>query len=334
MKIVLTALTLAAGAAMTVACGGNTSSSTATAREATPSAQAKEIAFDADTAYAYVRQQVEFGPRVPGTPAHEACERWLTAKLRGFGADTVIEQRTTVTAANGDRLPVNNILARFNTEASRRILIAAHYDTRPWADRDADEARRNEPFDGANDGGSGVAVALEIARQCATVHPEAGVDILLVDAEDYGISGDGEVDTEDSWCLGTQYFIAHQPFTPADRPEFGILLDMVGGTDAKFYREYFSEIHAKSVNDRIFSEAARLGLGDIFVDGAVGGAVTDDHTYLIAGGIPTADIIECAHPATGSFNPRWHTHADNLDGIDRATLDAVGRTVMGVILRP
>lgn len=328
MKIGLIALTLAAGAAMTVACGSNASSSSANARNITPAT--KKTAFDADSAYAYVRQQVGFGPRVPGTEAHEACERWLVSKLKSFGADTVVEQRTTVTAANGDRLPINNILARFNIDAPRRILIAAHYDTRPWADQDPDETMRDKPFDGANDGGSGVAVALEIARQCAA-QPDAGVDILLVDAEDYGITGDGETDTEDSWCLGTQYFIEHMPFTPADRPEFGILLDMVGGTGAQFRREYFSERYAKAVNDRIFSEAARLGLGHIFVDGAIGGAVTDDHTYLIAGGIPTADIIECAHPATGSFNPRWHTHADNLEGIDRATLEAVGRVVMELI---
>lgn len=318
-------MALAWGALLTLtACAGKAPSHTG------PEASrpdAERMPFSADSAYAYVRAQVDMGPRVPGTDAHRACQQWLVGKFKAFGADTVIEQKTTVTAANGDRLPINNILARFNPSAERRLLVAAHYDTRPWADQDPDAARRAEPFDGANDGASGVAVALELARQLGLERGATGVDFLMVDAEDYGVSGG---DDENSWCLGAQYWIEHQPYTIADRPEFGILLDMVGGRDARFHREYFSARYVGGPTSRIWAEAARQGLGEVFVDD-VQGAVTDDHLYLFRGGIPTVDIIECAHPATGSFNPRWHTHSDNIDGIDPSTLGAVGSVVMGVI---
>ena len=310
------------------ACGGKTATAAEAADVAADSIAAiAASAFDADSAYSYVERQLSFGYRVPGTDGHRACRQWLVDCLKSYGADTVIQQHATITAANGDRLPVCNILARFNTVSpTPRLLSAAHYDTRPWADNDPDESRRHDPIPGANDGGSGVAVALEIARHADKA---AAIDILLVDAEDYGIS---DTDNDDTWCLGTQYWIEHQPYALADKPIHGILLDMVGGTDAVFRREYFSNQNARNITDIVWREAAIQGLTGRFIPES-GGAVTDDHIYLSRGGIPTTDIIECTNAATGSFNPRWHTHADNIEGIDRATLKAVGQVVLGVALR-
>jgi hypothetical protein len=287
--------------------------------------------FSADSAYNYVARQVSFGPRVPGTDAHRACAEWLSATLRSNGADTVIEQRTVVEAYTGDKLPICNILARYNVNVSRRILLVAHWDCRPWADNSPNEADHSKAIDGANDGASGVGVLLEIARNMGEQRPDVGVDILLTDAEDYGFSGGGE-DTADTWCLGTQYWCDHMPYGAADKPVYGILLDMVGGVDAKFHREYFSDRYAQSVNSKIWAEAASLGLGNIFID-QQGGAITDDHVYLLAAGIPTVDIIEAGNPATGSFSPTWHTLDDKMDNIDRKTLSAVGRTVTNIIYK-
>lgn len=284
--------------------------------------------FDADSAYTYIKQQVGFGPRVPGTQSHTACRDYLIGKFKGFGADTVILQQSTVTAFDGRRLPMSNILARFNPEAKRRILFAAHYDTRPWADEDPDEANHRRPIDGANDGASGVAVILELARHLKAQQPDVGVDFLLTDVEDYGAPS-SEQDTEMSWALGAQYFADNSPYTPSQRPAFGILLDMVGGKNAKFYREYFSELNSRLTNDKVWNAAKAEGITR-FVD-EQRGAVTDDHRHITRAGIPCIDIIECSNDITGQFPAHWHTVSDNIDVIDHATLQDVGATMMRVI---
>ena len=194
--------------------------------------------FDADSAYAFIDAQVAFGPRVPGTPAHEKCENYIVSSLRKFGADTVSVQRATVTAFDGTRLPVANIMASFNNGAPRKVLLVAHYDTRPFADEEKEKAKRNTPIDGANDGGSGVGVLLEIARQLGQKAPQIGIDMLFTDVEDYGTSEGA--DSDGSWCLGTQYWADNNPYVGKTRPVYGILLDMVGGRGAVFTREYTS----------------------------------------------------------------------------------------------
>lgn len=283
-------------------------------------------AFSGDSAYAYVARQVEFGPRVPGTASHDACVEWLVGTLRGFGADTVMIIGTETTAWNGDRLPVRNILARFKgTSASRPILLAAHYDTRPWADEDSDPDARLHPFDGANDGASGVGVLLEIARNIGKEQTTVPVDILLTDVEDYGSSG-----FDSSWCLGAQQFAGDLPYAPGDMPRWGILLDMVGGHDAHFPREYFSVQYASVPTAKVWDVAGKLGLRNRFPM-SMGGAITDDHIPLTAAGIHTTDIIESANSQTGSFPPSWHTREDNLSNIDATTLSDVGRTVLNVV---
>ncbi len=294
--------------------------------QATATAAVANHEFSGDSAYAYVKAQVDMGPRVPGTKAHAACTEYLATKLRSFGADTVEVQRGSAKAFDGITLPIANVIARYNgtNPNARRVLLVAHYDTRPWADNDPDPANRQAPIDGANDGASGVGVLLEVARQLGERRPEVSVDLLLCDVEDYGTGG-----VDDSWCLGSQYYVSHNPFA-AGRPAFGILLDMVGGKDATFYREQFSEVYAPNVNAMVWERAKSLGLESRFVD-KVGGAITDDHVYLNMAGVPTIDIIEMNHPDTGSFPPQWHTLADNMANIDPATLAAVGQVVTSVL---
>ncbi|MDE6009676.1 MAG: M28 family peptidase, partial [Muribaculaceae bacterium] len=217
-----------------------------------------------------------------------------------------------------------NIFAQYNPDAENRILLLAHWDCRPWAEQDPDPAKHKLPVDGANDGASGVGVLLEIARQLKANPPQTGIDILFVDAEDWGTDGD-----EESWALGTRYFVENPPVKDYF-PVSAILLDMVGGKGAKFCREYFSEQAAPRVAQALWGIAASRGYGDIFLN-QLGGAITDDHVQLIKHGIPAVDIIEYHPEDNVGFNPNWHTTSDNMEGIDPATLRAVGETVMEYI---
>lgn len=284
--------------------------------------------FDAQRAYDNVAKQVSFGYRVPGTQAHAATAQWLIDELKSCGAD-VLTQEVGVTAYDGTHLPICNIIAQFAPEKSSRILLAAHWDSRPYADYDADESYHRKPIDGANDGASGVGVLLEIARLLGEVSPEVGVDIILFDAEDYGapewVAGDNSL----TWALGSQYWAMH-PHKPGYRASYGILLDMVGAKGAAFYRESISDYFAPNVIDMVWSHAARLGYGDVFVD-MTGGAVTDDHLYMNSAGVPSIDIIHFNPDSETGFFPQWHTHEDNMDHIDKTTLQAVGETLVSVI---
>lgn len=313
---------IVAGAMILSACGAGGKRSEADTASL-PSAGATApgaAAFSADSAYAYVARQVEFGPRVPNSDAHRAAGDWIAATLRRHGAE-VIEQRPTLRAFDGTMLRARNIFGSYNPDARQRILLLAHWDCRPWADEDPDPANHTRPVDGANDGASGVGVILEIARQLGAEAPQKGVDILFVDAEDWGTAGN-----DDSWALGAQYFTANPPvegYAPAE----AILLDMVGGKDAKFRREYFSEQAAPELSDRLWQTAANIGHGARFIN-RMGTAVTDDHVKLIEVGIPAVDIIEYYDGAEGPFNPHWHKSTDNMDAISAETLGAVGETVM------
>ncbi len=282
------------------------------------------VNFDADSAYSYVERQVAFGPRVPNTEAHRRCGEWLASELRRRGAD-VTEQRSDLTAFDGTVLKAVNILGRFNTESPDRLLLLAHWDCRPWADQDPNPDNRKKPVDGANDGASGVGVLLEIARQLSEKAPGKGVDILFVDAEDWGTEG-----SEDSWALGARYFMEHPP-VEGYLPDEAILLDMVGGKGAVFCREYFSEQAAPRLAQSLWGIAASRGYGDLFLN-KLGGAVTDDHVQLIEKGVPAVDIIEYHPEQESGFNPHWHTVSDNMENIDRATLKAVGETVMQYLI--
>lgn len=285
--------------------------------------------FNRDSAYSYVRRQLAFGPRVSGTEGNRLCREYLVNELRRHGAQNVNVQTGEVTAFNGDRLPIGNIMASYKPEIHDRILLLAHYDTRPWCDSDQNEENRLKPVLGANDGGSGVAVLLEVARHLNETEPPIGVDILLVDAEDYGqASGFSTHDT--SWCLGTQYWIENMPYPADSLPRYAVLLDMVGGMDAKFHREYFSDQNASKLVDKVWSVAARSGYENRFINKS-GGAVVDDHIFLNDAGIPAIDIIESKNESTGTFAPTWHTIDDTLENIDPSSLEAAGQTVLNLI---
>lgn len=287
--------------------------------------------FSADSAMAYAAAQVAFGPRVPGTEAHARCMEWLVGELRRLGADTVRVIESQAEAWNGKTLPVRNIFAQFNPDATSRIILLAHYDTRPWADQEEDESARDIPIDGANDGASGVAVLLEIARQLGQEPAALGVDILLTDCEDYGARSDsGQASDSDSWCLGSQHFAGNLPYAPGSFPRFGILLDMVGGRDARFHREYLSASLAPAPTAKVWDMARKLGLGSRFPM-QVGGACTDDHLPLIRAGIPVTDIIENQAASTGAFPITWHTHDDGIENLDPASMEAVGRVTLNVV---
>lgn len=286
--------------------------------------------FVSDSAYKYIKNQVDFGPRVPNTKAHIECANYLTAELKRFGA-SVIEQKMQLTAFNGTVLNAVNIIGSYNTDLETRIVLFSHWDARPWADNDPNPENHQTPVTGANDGASGVGVLLEMARQIGRNNPTIGIDIIFLDAEDYGASGSSATEnTEDSWCLGAQYW-SKNPHKPGYRARFGILLDMVGAPDAKFYREQASDYYAESVVTKVWSQAQSLGFNNNFINER-GGSVTDDHIYVNQlAGIPCIDIIQFDPNTKSGFGSYWHTINDSMENIDKKTLNAVGTTLMHVI---
>ena len=291
--------------------------------DTSPAATQSSSSFCPDSAYAFVSRQVEFGPRVPGSEAHRLCGDWLSSRLREFGAE-VTEQTATLSTFDGTRIPMRNIFARINPEAEKRILLLAHWDSRPWADNDPDPARRSTPVDGANDGASGVGVLLELARTFSPSGSSIGIDILLCDAEDWG-----EESNDESWALGARHFANNLP-VQGYMPSAAILLDMVGAHDATFMREYFSQLANPALADEIWSTAKSLGYGEMFVN-RMGSAVNDDHVELIKAGIPTIDIID--YREGSGFFSGWHTSSDNMECISKETLGAVGKVLETFINR-
>ena len=289
-------------------------------------------AFNADSAYAYIDRQVAFGYRVPNMPGHKACGDYLAAELKRFGAQ-VYEQEMTLTAYDGTKLDCRNIIGSFNPEQEKRILLFAHWDTRPYSDEDPNPANHRKPIDGADDGASGVGVLLEIARQIGMKAPNVGIDIAFFDAEDYGVpefAKEQYDNTSDTWCLGSRFW-GRNPHKPGYKAQFGILLDMVGARDAVFYKEYISMRYAARYVDEVWEKARNLGYGKYFIN-ANGGAITDDHEAVIEEtGIPCLDIINYDPNTEEGFRVHWHTQNDNMNVIDRDVLKAVGQTVMEII---
>lgn len=314
--------TLIAGAVLwlaAVSCGG----------EEPRTATAAGTEFDAASAYAFVKAQVDFGPRVPGTPAHAACADWLVKTLKRWTPDVVV-QAFKARAYDGRPLDGKNIVASFAPAKKDRVLLCAHWDSRPFADHDPDPANHFRPVMGANDGASGVGVLLEIARSLSIEKPAVGVDIVLFDLEDFGEHRNWRGSNSDSWGLGSQYW-AKTPHKPGYKARFGILLDMVGGANPVFPREGTSLYYAPAVVKKIWAAAKALGYGRYFVD-RESGTLIDDHLYVNQyAGIPTADIIDYDERRSNGFPDSWHTVGDTMDKIDKATLEAVGRTVLAVV---
>ena len=281
--------------------------------------------FNADSAFAFVKAQTDFGPRVPNTKAHINCGDYFINKMKSW-CDTVIVQTGVLSTFDNTRLNFRNIISSFNPHTKRRILLFAHWDTRPWTDQDT--ANTDKPSLGADDGASGIAVLMEIARQLQKNKPEIGIDLAFFDAEDWGMEGGG-AGAKDSYALGTQYW-AKMPHVNNYTADFGILLDMVGSKDAQFRKEGQSRTEAGFVVDKVWQMSTRLGYSGYFLY-EDGGWVTDDHVYVNEINIPSIDIIHSSNVTKSGFAPHWHTHADNMDIIDRNTLKAVGQTLLGVI---
>lgn len=275
--------------------------------------------FPGDLAHQLLVEQVDFGPRIPGQPGHAAQLAWMKEWLEAR-ADTLVEQPFTHTTSTGETLQLTNLLARFNPQAPVRVLLLAHWDTRPLADQSRDAAGRSQPVPGANDGASGTAVLMVLAELFQQQAPPIGVDLLLVDGEDYG------PETVDMF-LGARYFAANQP--AGYPPLYGILVDMVGDADLRLPQEGYSQEHAPEVLARVWALARDMGYGGIFVE-APGGYVNDDHVPLNQAGIRTIDIIDFTY---GPGNSYWHTPQDLPENTSAESLEVVGEVLAELVYR-
>ena len=284
-------------------------------------------AFDADSAYGFVAAQLAFGNRTPGSKGWELCAAWLERQM-GRWCDTVMVQPFKATLWNGQTVPGRNIIGSLNPMAPKRVLLAAHWDSRLWADHDPDASLQHQPLLGANDGASGVAVLMETARAMQQQRPEIGVDIIFFDLEDQGTPEWAERYEDDTWCKGAQHWSRnpHQPFYQA---RYGILLDMVGVEQPRFTKEQFSMQYASTITNKVWAIASAIGYGGIFEDTKTD-PILDDHLYInTLRGIPTADIVQHSHRI--SFFSHWHTTTDDLKSVSPQTLKIVGDVVLTTV---
>ncbi|MCK6604043.1 MAG: M28 family peptidase [Ignavibacteriaceae bacterium] len=280
--------------------------------------------FHADSALALIRRQVDFGPRVPGSEAHRAARQYFVQFLREV-TDTVIEQNFTYNGYDGEVLSLTNIISKINPDSAKRILLCAHWDTRPRSDMEKDSVLAKKPIMGANDGASGVGVLLEVARVLSVNNPGYGVDIVLFDGEDYAKNDDFVM-----FCLGSKYFAANTDVK--SRYIFGVLLDLVGDKEAVFKKEGTSLNFAPEVVDLFWSTSGRLGLKRF--SNERGKEIYDDHVPLNQAGLKTINIIDAdlvGHQVTDERRKYWHTNNDTMENIGIETLDEVGRLLLNVI---
>lgn len=333
-KMIRTGIGVLSISLLLVGCGGEPSRKIEPVQQTPVAASKVELIttpeFSGESAYQYVQKQVDFGPRVPNTATHKACSEWLEEELDRLGWKTNV-QKATVTAYNDDKLSIYNIMGQWNPEAKKRILLSAHWDTRPYADRDVKD--RNKPIDGANDGASGVGVLLELARVLSEAEDSLniGIDVVFFDAEDYGKPQSSMIGNQASntWALGSQYWSKNLPIA-GYKAEYGILLDMVGASSAVFPREYYSLQYAPAVVDKVWEIAHAMGHKDYFSN-MKGNPVIDDHLFVNQNaGIPMIDIIHY-DMFRNDFGHFHHTHEDNMEVIDANTLAVVGDVVLQVL---
>lgn len=289
--------------------------------------QQEAAAFCADSAYRYVAEQVAFGARVPGSGAHYDCAKYLERQLRRLGATVSIQQGQMPDYA-GNMQPIYNIIGSYGADKNGRILLCAHYDSRPWADMEEDYDDRRKPVLGANDGASGVGVLIEIARQLSLQMPDKGIDIVFFDAEDMGTPEfyTGK-EREHTWCLGSQLWAKENKL----HYQYGILLDMVGAPDAVFPKEYYSMQYASNYVELVWHTAQELGYSQYFRQVNTY-PIMDDHYYVnTLAGIPCIDIIHYDQQSQTGFAHYWHTLGDDMRNVHKPTLEAVGKTVLTAI---
>jgi glutaminyl-peptide cyclotransferase len=315
---------------LVLACKNNSSSKPDESSNPVKETPVVAASFNVDTAYAFIKKQASFGPRVPNGTEHEKCAAWLISTMKRFTADVVV-QSFRMKAYNGVELNLKNIIGSFNPKAKTRLLLCSHWDSRPFADNDPDVSKHRTPIDGVNDGASGVGILLEAARQFSLKAPGVGVDILLLDGEDYGAPQDEKnTGVEDDWALGSQYW-SKTPHVEGYSARYGILLDMVGAENATFRLEATSMYYAPDIMNKIWRIAAKIGYTSYFLAENSNG-ITDDHVYINQiRQIPTIDIIQNDPTTESGFYKYWHTMNDNLAGIDKATLRAVGETILTAV---
>ena len=283
--------------------------------------------FDADSAYRFVAEQLAFGFRHPGTKGHAQCAEYLARTLKRF-CDTVIVQPFTTTLWDGQKVEGRNIIGSLRPQADNRVLLAAHWDSRQWADHDLDTNNWHKPLPGANDGASGVAVIIEMARAMASMPPNVGIDFVLFDVEDQGITEWASRYEDNTWCKGSQHW-AQNPHRMFYTAQYGILFDMVGTFEPRFTKEEISMGFAQGVMNKMWSCAAALGYGNIFVDEKTN-AILDDHLYvnqLLH--VPTIDVVQ--NSPNRSFYEHWHTVKDDIDAVDKNTLKTVATVTLKMI---
>jgi Zn-dependent M28 family amino/carboxypeptidase len=296
-------------------CKGDANGGSAAGR----TSAATSTGFNGTAAYNYAKTQVDFGPRVPGTPAAKQAGDWIIRQMRAR-ADTVIVQSFTYTTADGKKLPLRNILARFRPELSERVLYLTHWDSRPVSESASTEAEKKIPVPGANDGASGVGMFIALGDVLKKTKPNVGVDLLFTDGEDYGTFGPPEVDV----LIGAKYFATHLP-SPGYKPLYGVLWDMIGDKDLRIPYEMLSFQQAPEVVSRVWQTAADLGHGDVFVQES-GGDVTDDHIPLLNVGLRVIDVIDLTYPP-------HHTPQDTMDKISAKSLAIVGDVATALVTR-
>ena len=293
--------------------------------------------FNGDSALAYARAQVAFGPRVPGTAAHRAAGDWIVAQMRAR-ADSVEVQTWTHRTQKGDTLPMRNIIARFRPEQTARVLYVTHWDSRPIAESDRNLGARQRPIDGANDGASGVGLLVALADAFKKTPPTVGVDFLFVDGEDYGAFEDANDSTKNKDVLiGSQYFARTLP--PTYKPIFGVVWDMIGDKALNIRQEGHSISGAPEVVSRVWGVARELGYGKYFLDESQGG-ITDDHLPLLRKGRRVIDVIDidyCADgaPSCTAGSPTFlhHTRGDTMEHVSARSLKIVGDVALTLVTR-
>ena len=288
--------------------------------------------FNSDSSYAWTDKIVGMGPRIVGTPIADKVRAFVVDKFKSFGCD-VIEQKFPVTTFDGKSHNAVNIIARTNLQATKRILLSAHWDSRPFSDQDKDSTQINKPCLGADDAATGVAELLEIAHQIQLNPIEGvGVDILLWDAEDYGATKNFNDPQELTWCLGSRYWAQH-PHVPGYSAIYGINLDMSGAINAKFFKEGNSIRFAPLAVEKVWRVGRFLGYTNFFLEEVSRGELVDDHKVVSElAHIPCIDIMnQDPNSRSRTFGDYWHTQQDNMNVVDRETMRAVGQTILAVL---
>jgi len=283
-------------------------------------ATGRSTPFDGEAALRYVQEQVAFGPRIPNTDGHRRTGDWIQAHLART-ADSVEVQAFAHVTADGDTLHLRNFIGRFRPDVRERVLLLAHWDSRPHADQSRNLAEQELPVPGANDGASGVAVLLGVADVLAATPPSVGVDLLFVDGEDYGTFTMPDGGLGPDVLLGSRHYAA--TLADADVPLYAVLFDMIGDADLQIYQEGNSVSRAPEVVDRVWNAARDLGYGDVFQPTARY-TLTDDHVPLLDRGVRAIDVVDFDYPP-------WHTVTDTPDKVSARSLKIVGDVAVTLV---